>query len=76
MSHHYVSWEQFSSGECCTHSWTRGSGVASGSLRPFGPMSGSNVARCSNACCTYYFSTSYLLVHPILVHPIFGASYL
>ena len=30
--------------ECRTHSWTRGSSVASGSLRPFGPVSGSNVA--------------------------------
>ena len=29
----YVSWEQYSSGECRTHSWTRGSSVAFGSLR-------------------------------------------
>ena len=35
----YVSWEQYSSGECRTHLWTRGSSVASGSLRPFGPVS-------------------------------------
>ena len=34
--------------ECRTHSWTRGSSVASGSLRPFGPVSGSNVARGSS----------------------------
>ena len=44
----YVSWEQYSSGECRTHSWTRGSSVAFGSLRPFGPVSGSNVARGSS----------------------------
>ena len=36
------------SDECRTHSWTRGSSVASGSLRPFGPVSRSNVARGSN----------------------------
>merc|ERR1719237_289359 len=59
MSHHYMiagdnvtplydSWEQYSSGECCTHSWTRGLSVASGSLRPFGPVSGLNVARGSS----------------------------
>merc|ERR1712055_1028359 len=34
--------------ECRTHSWTRGSSVASGSLRPFGPVSRSSVARGSN----------------------------
>ena len=44
----YVSWEQYSSDECRTHSWTRGSSVASGSLRPFGPVSGLNVARGSS----------------------------
>ena len=32
-------------GKCTIHSWTRGSSVASGTLRPFGPVSGSNVAR-------------------------------
>ena len=30
------------------HSGTCGLSVASGSLRPFGPVSGSNVARCSS----------------------------
>ena len=35
---------QYNSDECRTHSWTRGSSVASGSLRPFGPVSGSNAA--------------------------------
>ena len=39
------TWAQYNSDECRTHSWTRGSSVASGSLRPFGPVSGSNVAR-------------------------------
>ena len=39
------TWAQNNSNECRTHSWTRGSSVASGSLRPFGPVSGSNVAR-------------------------------
>ena len=31
------TWAQYNSDECRTHSWTRGSSVASGSLRPFGP---------------------------------------
>ena len=44
----YVSWDHYNSDECRTHSWTRGSSVASGSLRPFGPVSGSNVARGSS----------------------------
>ena len=41
----YVGWEQYSSCECRTYSWTRGSSVASGFLRPFGPVSGLNFAR-------------------------------
>ena len=32
------TWAQYNSDECRTHSWTRGSSVASGSLRPFGPV--------------------------------------
>ena len=42
------TWAKYNSDECRTHSWTRGSSVASGSLRPFGPVSRSNVALGSN----------------------------
>ena len=54
----YVSWEQYSSGECRTHSWTRGSSVAFGSLRPFGPVSGSNVARSSSVLYLTSFTSA------------------
>ena len=42
------TWAQYNSDECRTHSWTRSSSEASGSLRPFGPVSRSNVACGSN----------------------------
>ena len=40
----YVSWDHYNSDESRTHSWTRGSSVASGSLMPLGPVCGSKVA--------------------------------
>ena len=44
MSHHYIHFGTI----IARGSRTRGSSVASGSLRPFGPLSGSNVARGSS----------------------------